>query len=49
MEISDSPTSDWAKDKEYENWFEDFNDLDDADGFEVIENPGDIEAGGDEE
>ena len=49
LEISESPIGDWAKDKQYENWFEDFNDLDDADGFEVIENPGDIEAGGDEE
>ena len=39
LEISDSPTSDWAKDKEYENWFENFNDPDGGDDFEVIEHP----------
>jgi serine/threonine protein kinase len=39
LEISDSPTSDWAKDKEYENWFENFNDPDGGDDFKVIEHP----------
>ena len=53
LEISESPTEEWARDKEYENWFEDF-DLDEGgeggDDFEVIEdgdNDGDGEGEGD--
>ena len=53
LEISESPTEEWARDKEYENWFEDF-DLDEGgeggDDFEVIEdgdNDGDGEGDGD--
>ena len=39
LEISESPTEEWARDKEYENWFEDF-DLDEGgDDFEVIDHP----------
>ena len=37
LEISDSPVSDWAKDKEYEKWFVNFDDPDGGDDFEVIE------------
>ena len=42
LEISESPTEEWARDKEYENWFEDFE-LDEGgeggDDFEVIDHP----------
>ena len=59
LEISESPTEEWARDKEYENWFEDF-DLDEGgeggDDFEVIDHPdedgdndGDGEGDGDDD
>ena len=38
LEISESPTGEWVKEKEFESWFKGFHDLDDADEFEVIDN-----------
>ena len=43
MELSESPTSDWAQSKEFINIFEDFNneieEVGDDDDFEIIEHP----------
>ena len=49
MELSESPIADWAKSKEFENIFEDFNDIEEAgDGFEIVDNPEGENNGGDE-
>ena len=37
LEISESPIGEWVKEKEFASWFDDFNDLDDADEFEVLD------------
>ena len=40
LEISESPIGQWVNDKEYENQFNNFNNLETAgDGFEVVDNP----------
>ena len=38
LEVSESPTGEWVKEKEFESWFKGFHDLDDEDEFEVIGN-----------
>ena len=51
MELSESPIGDWAKDKEFENVFEDFNENEieePGDGFEIVEHGEGENDGGDE-
>ena len=37
MEISNSPVADWSKEEQYSDWFNQFNEFDGDDGFEIID------------
>ena len=37
MEITESPTEQWSQNPEYQNWFEEFNELEGGDEFEIID------------
>ena len=50
LEINESPIGEWAKGQEFANRFEDFNDLDNGDDFEVIDHQeGDGDNDGDDD
>jgi serine/threonine protein kinase len=50
MEIEESPVADWSKEAEYNNWFEQFDNLDLGDNFENVDTPeGKDDEGGDEQ
>ena len=37
MELSNSPVADWSKEEKYSNWFNQFNEFGEDDGFEIID------------
>ena len=50
LEISESPTAEWVKNKEFDNWFEDFDIEEGGDEFEVIDHhDGDGDNDGDDD